>query len=163
MDADVTMHAWRIDEREYARHESRRGRRHAYERLHPGRTALVVVDMVPFFVAESAYCRGIVPNISRLAGALRAAGGTVAWVFPAPGEYLPLRADFIGEEAATTLRTAGGEGTFTDRLWPEFVPHPDDLIADKTATSAFFPGRSSLPTHRSGSRMTGLMSTSGVR
>jgi hypothetical protein len=39
-------HSWSIDEREYTRQESRRGRRYAYEDLEPARTALVVVDMV---------------------------------------------------------------------------------------------------------------------
>lgn len=33
----------RIEEREYARQEERRGRRHAYETLEPARAALVVV------------------------------------------------------------------------------------------------------------------------
>ena len=56
---DLARHAWRIEEREYARQEQRRGRRHAYEHLDPARTALVVVDMVPFFVEEKPYCRGI--------------------------------------------------------------------------------------------------------
>jgi hypothetical protein len=43
------------------------GRRHAFGSLDPARTALVVVDMVPFFVSDSEYCRGIVPNISDIA------------------------------------------------------------------------------------------------
>lgn len=38
-------HECRIAEREYARHEARRGRRFAYKTLVPARTALVVVDM----------------------------------------------------------------------------------------------------------------------
>lgn len=80
--SDVADHAWAIDEREYARHEARRGRRHAFERLDPRRTALVVVDIVPFFVRESAYVRGIVPRVNMLAAALGSAGGTVAWVVP---------------------------------------------------------------------------------
>lgn len=63
--ADAKSHAWRIEDREYARHEARRGRRFAFSRLVPARTALVVIDMVPFFVAGNAYCRGIVPKISR--------------------------------------------------------------------------------------------------
>ena len=63
---------WRIEDREYARHEERRGRRYAFETLEPGRTALVVIDMVPFFVAEGSHCRGIGPDITRLAGVLRA-------------------------------------------------------------------------------------------
>src|ERR1044072_2644503 len=54
---------WSIEEREYTRHESRRGRRHAYEELDPARTALVVVDMVRFF----AEARDVVPNINLLA------------------------------------------------------------------------------------------------
>lgn len=77
-----SIHAWHIEDREYARQEERRGRRYAFERIDPLRTALVVVDMVPFFVEEMEYCRGIVPNIGRLASSLRHLGGTVAWVLP---------------------------------------------------------------------------------
>src|SRR6478736_60022 len=97
---DVADHDWHIDEREYARHEARRGRRHAYEHLDPSRTALVVVDVVPFFVRESAYVRGIMPRINALATALRSAGGTVAWVVP--GYTAPTAKDreFFGEEVA---------------------------------------------------------------
>ena len=68
---DVADHDWFVEEREYARHEARRGRRHAFEHLDPRRTALVVVDLVPFFVRESAYVRGIVPRVNALAAALR--------------------------------------------------------------------------------------------
>ena len=68
----------------YARHEERRGRRHAFAAIDPGRTALVVIDMVPFFVAEMEYARGIVPNVRLLASSLRGAGATVAWVLPGP-------------------------------------------------------------------------------
>ena len=46
-DADVADHEWFVDEREYRRHEQRRGRRHAYKHLDPRRTAFVVVDVVP--------------------------------------------------------------------------------------------------------------------
>jgi hypothetical protein len=38
------LHDWFIEQREYDRQESRRGRRHAYGSLDPRRTALVVVD-----------------------------------------------------------------------------------------------------------------------
>ncbi|MFF1798280.1 hypothetical protein ACFVXQ_29390 [Kitasatospora sp. NPDC058263] len=62
-----------LPRREYARQERRRGRRHAYTRLDPARTALVVVDMVPFF--DGPYERGIIPQIEALAVALRRAGG----------------------------------------------------------------------------------------
>ncbi len=85
------IHDWHIEEQEYARHESRRGRRHAFEWIDPAHTALVVVDMVPFFVEENPYCRGILPNVARLATTLRDAGGTVAWVLP--GKQDPRRSD----------------------------------------------------------------------
>jgi nicotinamidase-related amidase len=139
------LHSWRIEEREYARHEARRGRRHAFERIEPERTALVVIDMVPFFVAESEYCRGIVPNISRLAAALRNAGGTVAWVLPGAAERTPVKDEFLGPEIAELYRRSGGVGPLRDRLWPELDVGSDDLLVEKTAASAFFPGHCVLP------------------
>ena len=74
------LHHWHIEAREYERHEQRRGRRHAYEHLEPATTALVVVDMIPFFVEHNPYAAGIVPNINVIAASLRSARGTVAWV-----------------------------------------------------------------------------------
>ena len=71
---ETLTHDWRIEEREYDRQEQRRGRRHAYERLDPRRTALVVVDLVPFFVEEMPYARGVVPRVNTIATALRGAG-----------------------------------------------------------------------------------------
>ena len=59
--------AWHIEEREYAGQEGRGGRWHAFERIEPQRTALVVIDVVPSFVEDVVCCRGIVTSISRLA------------------------------------------------------------------------------------------------
>ena len=139
------LHAWRIEDREYARQEVRRGRRHAFETLEPAQTALVVIDMVRFFVSDSSYCLGIVPNISGIAAALRAAGGTVAWVVPAPADRQVVSEEFFGPEMAAVFRGSGGEGPVPGRLWEGFEVHPDDLLAEKTAFSAFFPGRCPLP------------------
>ncbi|MYW01891.1 isochorismatase family cysteine hydrolase [Streptomyces sp. SID3343] len=138
-------HDWSIDGREYARHESRRGRRFAYTHLVPARTALVVVDMVPFFVAPNPYCLGIVPNIGRLADHVRTAGGAVAWVVPAVGERSAVSDEFHGPDVAERYRTSGGTGPLIGRLWPDFTVHAADLVVEKSATSAFFPGRCSLP------------------
>src|SRR4029078_11084711 len=63
----------------------RQGKLLSHETIDAGRTALVVGDMQNYFLAE---CfagevregRDIVPNINRMAKALRAAGGTVVWV-----------------------------------------------------------------------------------
>lgn len=139
------VHAWHIEEREYSRHEQRRGRRHAFERIEPSRTALVVIDMVPFFVEEMEYCRGIVPNIVRLGDRLRNAGGTVAWVLPGPSATPTLDQEFLGPTVAEMYDRSGGEGPLRERLWHEFDVAEKDILVEKTATSAFFPGRSALP------------------
>jgi len=145
IEQDAAVHDWFIEAREYARHESRRGRRHAFDWLAPRRTALVVVDMVPFFVSENPYCRGTVPNIDRLAGQLRAAGGTVAWVVPGRAEPSAVTVEFLGAEIAAMFAASGGDGPLRERLWHEFAVHDDDLLVEKAAASAFFPGRSPLP------------------
>ena len=148
------VHAWFIEEREYARHQHRRGRRHAYEELEPSRTALVVIDMVPFFVEEMEYARGIVPNIERLATCLRQAGGTVAWVLPGRGEPSLAAEEFFGPEVVELYRTSGGEGSLRERLWHEFEVSDEDVLVEKSAPSVFFPGRSPLP---------GMLEERGVR
>jgi nicotinamidase-related amidase len=139
------VHDWHIEEREYDRQESRRGRRHAYEVLDPARTALVVVDMVAFFLDENAYSRAIVPNISLIADTLRDAGGTVAWVLPGAGERTAVGDEFLGPDIAEMFRRSGGEGPLAQRVWHEFEVHAEDLLVEKTAASAFFPGRCELP------------------
>src|SRR5688500_2985956 len=63
-----------------------RGREHIYDGFDPTRTALIVVDMqnafmmpgVAYLLCETA--PKIVPNINRLAAAMRNAGGTVVWL-----------------------------------------------------------------------------------
>ena len=143
--SDTADHAWFVEEREYARHEARRGRRHAFERLDPRRTALVVVDIVPFFVRESAYVRGIVPRVNALARTLRTAGGVVAWVVPG---YAPPSAkdrEFFGDEVAERYARSGGDGPPRVRVDGSLAVAADDLVVEKTARSAYAPGSSDLP------------------
>jgi nicotinamidase-related amidase len=137
-------HDWSIDEREYARQEVRRGRRHAYDDLDPACTALIVVDMVPFFADTGPYFRGIVPNINALAGALRDADGTVAWVLPEVSAPSDWAAGFFGDAVATMFAASGGVGPLQARLWHELDARAGDVWAEKSASSAFFPGRSTL-------------------
>lgn len=140
------FHNWAIEAREYERQEQRRGRRHAFDRIVPKRTALVVIDMVPFFVKESGYCRGIVPNIIRLADSLRMAGGLVSWVVPGSIHPHPaLAEEFFGRDIAELFRTSGGSGPIAERVWPGLVPGSSDLLFEKSSYSAFFPESSGLP------------------
>lgn len=140
------QHDWRIEEREYQRQEQRRGRRHAYESLNPSRTALTVIDMVPFFVSENPYCRGVIAPINTVANALRGAGGIVVWVLPGAGEGPTTWArEFYGEQVAAGFNASGGQGPLPDRVDRRLEVQPEDLVVEKTASSAFFPGRSELP------------------
>lgn len=120
-------HDWFIEPREYARQEERRGRRHAFTRLAARRTALVVIDMVPFFVSQSGYCRGIIRNIVSVAHHLRSAGGVVAWVVPGALSANPgLSDEFFGKEIAELYRSSGGSGPLRSRIWPDLKPESDD-------------------------------------
>jgi nicotinamidase-related amidase len=141
---EVAHHEWFIEPREIQRQESRRGRRHAYEWLDPRRTALLVVDIVPFFAEESPYCRGIVPNVNRLAAGLRGAGGAVCWVVPRPHAPSDRTREFYGDQVAEMYANAGGDGAPRDRLWQELDVSLADVVVDKPGPSAFFPGTCAL-------------------
>lgn len=141
---DRLLHPWHLEERELLRHEERRGRRQAYASLDAARTALVVVDVVPFFAEQSAYVRGIVPQVNRLAGGLRAAGGVVAWVVPTTGAPTSWQREFFGDTVATTYAGAGGPGSVRERLWPELEVDEVDVLVEKSSYGAFFPGSSDL-------------------
>jgi len=138
---ELAFHDWTVEEREIRRHVARRGRQHAFGSLDPRRTALVVIDMVPFFVRESAYCRGIVPHINALADKLRRSGGVVVWVVPGHREPTAKDRELLGSEIAEIFAHSGGDGA----LWHDLAVADDDPVVAKTAHSAFFPGRSHLP------------------
>lgn len=144
-DQHLALHDWVIAEREYERHAARRGRRFAYERFDPTRTALVVVDMVGFFAADSAYVRGIVPTIASTAEAFRRAGAAVAWVLPVVAPPGPWASGFYGDRIARRYGESGGDGTPEERLAAGVGFADGDLTAQKSAPSAFFPGRCDLP------------------
>ena len=74
------MHKLGLPKEVRARIAALRGNRRVFARLEPRSTVLLVIDMQNFFIEVMPAARGIVPNINRLAAALRAAGGRVAWV-----------------------------------------------------------------------------------
>jgi nicotinamidase-related amidase len=140
------MHDWRIADREYARHRERRGRLNAFETIAPARTALIVIDMIPFFLDQNRHCRDIVPNINRIADALRHTGGTVAWVLPSPHEPYPELADeFYGPEIARLYRNSAPGDHLPAKLGHGLEHRPTDLFVEKSGPSAFFPGLCPLP------------------
>ena len=80
------MHKVAIPQTIIERVIARRGKEHVFDDFDPTRTALIVVDLQNGFMmpgvafAEIPEAREIVPNVNRLAAALRAAGGTVVWI-----------------------------------------------------------------------------------
>jgi len=133
---------------------ARFGRLHRFDRLDPVRTALVVIDMQRIFCAPGALlevpmAREIVPAIARMADALRAAGGTVAWVlsaFPPSDRDWTIKFDALhppeqGAQVRAGLQT-GAEGW---QHWDVMVPQPGDLEVEKDRYSAFLPGACPLP------------------
>lgn len=133
----------------------RRGKLHVFDALDGARSALVVIDMQHGFVAEGApsavaTARSIVPNINRLAEALRAAGGVVAWVqatyTPSGPGYWPLFFDtMVSRELSGEILEALTEGAPGHALWHELEVRPADLRVRKNRYSAFFPGACELP------------------
>jgi len=149
------MHPAELPEEIVERMRQRRGSLHIFDRLEAARTALVVIDMQHSFVsADSASsvpaARAIVPNVNRLAAALRAAGCTVAWVQATytrtgPG-YWPLFFDYmVTPEVSARILEGLVAGSPGHALWHELEVLPADLRVTKNRYSAFFPGSSELP------------------
>lgn len=126
------------------RHRRRRGRVHAFERLEPGRTALVVVDLVPFFTTEPGFDGHVLERVNDLAAALRATGGIVAWVVPAVTAPSRRDRELFGDDVAERYARSGGDGPVAACLAPELRAHSADVFAEKRSPGAFFPGRCDL-------------------
>jgi ureidoacrylate peracid hydrolase len=131
-----------------------RGKEHVFEDFDPARTALVVVDMQNAFmmpgVAHS-LCEpalAIVPNINRLAQAMRQAGGRIVWIQCAYQEetledwsvYYEMSGP-AGRDRRIAALTVGSKGY---ELWAGLDVQPEDLIVEKTKYSAFIQGSSDL-------------------
>jgi ureidoacrylate peracid hydrolase len=133
--------------------QSRDGRLNAYERLEARKTALVVVDMQNYFVADGMpFCapeaRTIVPNINRLAQAMRTAGGAVIWIqtealIADPQDWANRQEAMSAEKWAKyqALLAKSGDGF---AIYPTCEVLPNDNIAIKYRYSAFIPYPSEL-------------------
>lgn len=131
----------------------RGGRLHAYDRLDPARTALVVIDMQNVWVKEgmiahSPYCSSIVPNINRLAATTRQAGGRVYWVRAIYGDDAPRSwsayMGFLGDGQTTGMLAALTDGNEGAELWHGLDIDSADEIVVKRRFSALIQGSSDL-------------------
>jgi ureidoacrylate peracid hydrolase len=141
-----------VSEHLRAQVELRRAASPAPRALVGTRTALLVIDLQDFFMApgmpmEVPAARDVVPNVNRLADAVRGAGGLVVWVrMTADGDgprwssFFAIRPGWM-EEAMSSLLLPGLPG---HQLWSELDVQTDDLVVDKTRFSAFIQGSSDL-------------------
>jgi ureidoacrylate peracid hydrolase len=148
------MHTLSIPQSVVDRVVARRGREHVHDMLDPARTALVVVDMQNAFMLPGvahALCpmaEKIVPNINRLAQAVRMTGGTVIWIKTTFKDdalknwstYFEMVKPEQGARRVAAL-TAGSKG---HELWAALDVRADDLIVEKNRFSAFIQGSSNL-------------------
>lgn len=131
-----------------------RGREHVFDKLDPAKTALIVVDMQNGFLMKGvahALCEEaieIVPNINRLAEAVRKTGGMVVWIqTAATSETLQswsVNVEMNGPERTAQRFASLGPGTKGYELWAELDAKPDDFFVQKTRFSAFIQGSSNL-------------------
>ena len=144
------MHALSIPKWAVERVVERHGTAHPYADLDPARTALVVVDMQNGFMVEGvahALCRTaveIVPNVNRLAAAVRRAGGRVVWIRNTyDPTWLTMQANVRAEKVAKRIESMT-EGSIGHQLYPELDVKPGDTIVQKYRFSAFLPESSDL-------------------
>ncbi len=132
---------------------TRQGRLHAFESLDPKRTALLVVDMQNYFMADGfigccPQARDTVPNVNRLASALRDAGGTVVWIQMEASEesktcWSNFHETYRPETRARRFETMC-EGSEGFKLWPGLEVKPTDEIFIKRRYSAFVAAKGNL-------------------
>jgi len=148
------MHQLSIPQSVIDRVIAKRGRARAFENMEPSRTALVVVDMQNAFMLPGvahALCpmaEKIVPNINRLAAAVRAAGGSVIWIkttfkddaLQSWSTYFEMVAPEQGKKRIAAL-TANSKG---HALWQALDVKAGDAIVEKNRFSAFIQGSSNL-------------------
>jgi len=147
------MHKYTIPAFVRERALRRKGKLFSIDAIDAARAALVVVDMQNHFVAqgfpnEVAAARDIVPNINRMAAAMRAAGGAVVWIQTTATGALERwgnhhRHGLTPEGAKRRLASLaeGGEGF---ALFPELEVLDSDERVKKIQFSAFIQGSSNL-------------------
>ncbi len=127
----------------------RRGRRHVWSDLTAKNTALVVIDMQNHFIDLIDECRGITPNINRIADALRHSGGIVVWIQAThTGEgrsaWPMFFEHFVSPELGAEIRQKLSPGAYGHALYDELDVRDEDLIVPKDRFSALIQGASDL-------------------
>lgn len=136
-----------------ARVLARQGRLLAHDAIDAARSALLVVDMQNYFVAEGFLAeipaaREIVPAINRMARAMRETGGTVVWIRTTARGALERWANHhrhMLTDARRSARLAGlAESAEGFRFFSALETRAGDLQIEKIQYSALVAGSSGL-------------------
>ena len=130
---------------------AKRGRLEVFDCFDPSKTALLVIDMQNFYVAEVETAQSIVPNINRPAAACRAKGVPVYWVIMtvaeaegAPSRWSLYHENFFTEAKGANHRNSLSEGAWGHKLYADLDVQELDDIVHKTRFSPFITGSSDL-------------------
>jgi ureidoacrylate peracid hydrolase len=127
----------------------------SHDTIDAARSALVVIDMQNYFVAEGfplevPVAREIVPNINRLAAAMRDVGGLVVWIQTTATGGLERWGNHhrytLSAEGARIRLASLDEAAEGFKLYPALEPAPADPRVKKITYSAFIAGSSDLDT-----------------
>lgn len=153
------MHKLTLSDDLIRRVTERRGRPHPFDTLDAAKTAFVVIDMQNYFMkpgyqGEVPLARAIVPQVNRLAAALRERGGHVVWIKTMTNgtrESWSVYHDWLmtpdRRDARYAAMDTGHEG---HALWHELDARPEDAQIVKTRYSAFIQGSSDIVAHLRG-------------
>jgi ureidoacrylate peracid hydrolase len=150
---ETAMHRFEMPQAYVKRVVARQGRAHVCETFDGSRTALVVVDMQNYFMAKpyQAACpmaQEIVPNVNRLAVAVRKAGGRVIWVqnlapWQSEQSWSVAREMYTGDKARSRWE-AMQRDAHGFQLWSGLDVRDGDDRVVKRRYSAFIQGSSNI-------------------
>ncbi len=130
---------------------AKRGRLEVFDKFEALKTALLVIDMQNFYVAEVDTAISIVPNINRLAAACREKGAPVIWVIMrcaenegAPSQWQIYHKYFFTEAKGRNHLTKLSPGNEGYEIYPALEVEDDDRIVTKRRFSPFIVGASNL-------------------
>jgi ureidoacrylate peracid hydrolase len=147
------MHKFEMPKEYVERVTARQGRPHTCETFDTRKTALVVVDMQHFFMVEPymmacPVARDIVPNVNRLARAVRKSGGKVVWIqnlapWQSVESWAALHERFQPESRDLRIQQMQKDH-HGFQLWPGLEVLPEDERVIKRRYSAFIHGSSDI-------------------
>jgi len=130
---------------------AKRGRLEVFDTFEAPKTALLVIDMQNFYVAEVDTAISIVPNINRLAAACREKGAPVIWVIMrcaesegAPSQWQIYHKYFFTDAKGQNHLTKLSPGNEGYEIYPDLEVKDEDQIVTKRRFSPFIVGASDL-------------------